>query len=1046
MKRFTNLFFSMQTMGIAILIFAFSIGVATFIENDFGTTAAKALIYNAVWFDILLILLAANLIGNIIRFKMYRLKKIAIFTFHLAFLIILIGAAITRFVSFEGTMHIRQGETSNTMLSNNTYVTAIVNTDGKTIASEKKVLLSVLSPNDYHDNIKVGDSKISITTKEFVPNAAESITASDNGVPYAVLVAASGNTRRQSYYLKQGMEQRIGAYILSWKKDARAAFVINYVNDTLLFKSADSVSRMSIGTAGYEMLAPDQWHPFLKKYFYQIGSLNLVLTDFYPSGKITYKPYDPKKTTLMNALVLNVDVNGKQKEVVLRGGKGYKGISKTVYISGTKIILAYGSKNIELPFSIRLNKFQLERYPGSNSPSSYASEVTLIDREKNLVKPFRIYMNHVLNHRGYRFFQSSYDPDEKGTILSVNHDSWGTGVSYLGYFLMTLGMFLAIFSKNTRFTALGKIVNNNNKKLKNISAVLLLSLFFISNMALAQHNHHLSVSELKPVDKQEAKAFGELVVLRKDGRIKPVNTLSSEILRKIAKKATFEGLTSDQVLLGMASDPVSWQMVPMIKIRFGIARNTELQHILGVTGDYASYLDFIDMKTGKYKLGKYVQEAYSKKPIHQGLFDKDIMKVDEKLNICYMVYTGNMLRILPNPTDANKPWFSASSSITGLPSKDSAMVAQILPAYFNSIKQGDFKQAAELRKGIELFQQKFGGDILPSKTKIKVEILYNKWMIFDNLSKVYGLLGAIMLILIFIDIFKNSKRLSKVINLFTFLIALGFLAQTVGLAMRWYISGHAPWSDGYESMVYIGWITLLAGLLFSRKSPLTVAATTVLTSVILMVAHLTWMEPEITNLVPVLKSYWLTIHVSVITASYGFLALSMLLGFLNLILMLFKNEKNLEYMNLRINELTAINERAMIIGLYMLTIGTFLGGIWANESWGRYWGWDPKETWALVSVLVYSFIVHMRFIPGLKSKFAFNLGSLVGYFSILMTFFGVNFYLSGLHSYAKGDPVPIPNFVYYTLVVIFSIAVVAYFKEDKLNNLNKPLKKAGING
>ena len=225
---------------------------------------------------------------------------------------------------------------------------------------------------------------------------------------------------------------------------------------------------------------------------------------------------------------------------------------------------------------------------------------------------------------------------------------------------------------------------------------------------------------------------------------------------------------------------------------------------------------------------------------------------------------------------------------------------------------------------------------------------------------------------------------------------------------------------------------MLAGLLFSRKSPMTVAATTVLTSVILMVAHLTWMEPEITNLVPVLKSYWLTIHVSVITASYGFLALSMLLGFLNLVLMLFKNKKNTDYMNIRIGELTAINERAMTVGLYMLTIGTFLGGVWANESWGRYWGWDPKETWALVSVLVYSFITHMRFIPGLKSRFAFNLASLIGYFSILMTYFGVNFYLSGLHSYAKGDPVPIPNFVYYTLVVIFAVAVTAYFREDKL--------------
>ncbi len=1031
MKKFYNLLFSMQSMGILILIFAFSIGAATFIENDFGTIAAKAVVYNAVWFDILLFLLAVNLVGNIFRYKMYRLKKWPVFTFHLAFLIILTGAAITRFISFEGSMHIRQGESSNQMLSDKTYVIANVTDGNKTVTSEKKVLLSVLSPNDYSDKITIGDTKVLINTKEYIPNATESVTTAKNGVPYAILAASAG-MGRQSYYMTSGMEQRIGGYLLTWNKNDKGAFIIHYQNDSLLFKSVDSVSRMSMGTAGYTMLAPNQWHLFEKKYLYQIGALNLVLTDFYPSGKITYIPYDPKKATLMDALVLTVDVNGTQKEVVLRGGKGYKGTHETVEIGGVKVNLSYGSKKIALPFSIKLNEFQLERYPGSNSPSSYASEVTLIDKEQNLVKPFRIYMNHVLNHRGFRFFQSSYDPDEKGTILSVNHDEWGTKVSYLGYLLMSIGMFFAIFSNHTRFAGLGKIINKNAKKIKAGAVILLLPLLLTSQLAVAQHGKHLSVNELKPVDKQEAKAFGELVVLSQDGRIKPVNTLSSEILRKITKKANFEGLTPDQVLLGMVSDPISWQQVPMIKIRFGIARNTELQHILGVDGDYASYLDFIDMKTGKYKLGSYVQEAYNKKPIHRGLFDKDIMKVDEKLNICYMIYTGDMLRLLPNPADAYKPWFSTASSITGLPAKDSVMVAQILPTYFNTIKQGDYKQAAELRKGIELYQQKFGGDILPSKSKIHVEILYNKWMIFDNLSKVYGLLGVIMLILIFINIFKNSKKLSKIVNVFTFLIALGFIAQTVGLAMRWYISGHAPWSDGYESMVYIGWITMLAGLLFSRKSAMTVAATTVLTSVILMVAHLTWMEPEITNLVPVLKSYWLTIHVSVITASYGFLALSMLLGFLNLVLMLFKNEKNAGYLNIRINELTAINERSMIVGLYMLTIGTFLGGVWANESWGRYWGWDPKEAWALVSVLVYAFITHMRFIPGLKSKFAFNLGSLIGYFSILMTYFGVNFYLSGLHSYAKGDPVPIPNFVYYTLVVIFAIAVTAYFKEDKL--------------
>ncbi|MDP3445557.1 MAG: cytochrome c biogenesis protein CcsA, partial [Ignavibacteria bacterium] len=286
----------------------------------------------------------------------------------------------------------------------------------------------------------------------------------------------------------------------------------------------------------------------------------------------------------------------------------------------------------------------------------------------------------------------------------------------------------------------------------------------------------------------------------------------------------------------------------------------------------------------------------------------------------------------------------------------------------------------------------------------------------------------------FMNLFNERNWINKVLKYFFALIVLFFVFQTLGLGLRWYIAGRAPWSNGYESMIYIGWVTVLAGLIFSRKSQMTIAATSILASIILMVAHLTWMDPEITNLVPVLKSYWLTIHVSVITASYGFLALGALLGFINLILMILKSKSNFSKLQMRIKELNLINERTVIIGLYLLTIGTFLGGVWANESWGRYWGWDPKETWALVTVLVYTFIAHMGYTPGLKSDYSFSLATLVAYSSVIMTYFGVNYYLSGMHSYAAGDPVPVPSFVYYTVGVVFVVAVVAYINERKFVN------------
>jgi cytochrome c-type biogenesis protein CcsB len=280
-------------------------------------------------------------------------------------------------------------------------------------------------------------------------------------------------------------------------------------------------------------------------------------------------------------------------------------------------------------------------------------------------------------------------------------------------------------------------------------------------------------------------------------------------------------------------------------------------------------------------------------------------------------------------------------------------------------------------------------------------------------------------------IFKPTAQYTKYINAGTALVFVAFLFYTAGLILRWYIAGHAPWSNGYETMIYVGWATILSGFIFARRSPISLAVTTILTSIILFVAGMSWMNPEITNLVPVLKSYWLVVHVAIITASYGFLAMAALLGVLNLILTILRNKENEKNIRFTILEVSYIIEMAMMIGLLMLTIGAFIGGVWANESWGRYWGWDPKETWALVTVLVYTIILHLRKIPGLKSILALSSLSLLGLGSVLMTFFGVNYYLSGMHSYGAGDPPPIPIALYISIVVIIALIFGAYYAEGK---------------
>jgi cytochrome c-type biogenesis protein CcsB len=288
-----------------------------------------------------------------------------------------------------------------------------------------------------------------------------------------------------------------------------------------------------------------------------------------------------------------------------------------------------------------------------------------------------------------------------------------------------------------------------------------------------------------------------------------------------------------------------------------------------------------------------------------------------------------------------------------------------------------------------------------------------------------------MLIGLIIMVIKGRKGTSLFVKVLGWLLFAGFLCHTIGLALRWYIAGHSPMSNGYESLIFISWVTLLAGFIFSRKSTFSLSATAVLAGLTLMVAHLSFMDPEITNLVPVLKSYWLTLHVSVITGSYGFLGLGAILGIITMILLMLSNPQNRERISNTIDELTVINFKTLTLGLYFLTIGTFLGAVWANESWGRYWGWDPKETWSLITIIVYAFVTHSRMIPGMKSIYTFNLLSLVGFSSVLMTYFGVNYYLSGMHSYASGDPVPVPSFVYIAVVVLAGLCVAAYIKYRK---------------
>ena len=1017
--KISNFLFSTRAAGFYLAVFALAIGIGTFIENDFGTSSAQALVYKAKWFEILLILFSGTIVANIIRYKMIRNKKWAALIFHLAIIIILLGAAITRYFGYEGMMNIREGSSSNSFLSAESYLKFKVMYDGKTYSFDEPVFFSGLGKNSFNEDYQIGSHKLNIRLNEFIPNPGKYIESSPEGKPVVKIVVV-GEIGREDHYITQGEKEKISGVDFNFTDEKEAGAINLTVNDEVLMFSADSPMVQTImATKQTDTIYPGEYKPLLLRSMYNFGEIGFVPGDFNPKGKVTIASSDLKlKNESTMGLNLSIKNNDEVKEIFVAGNKGIEGQFTYLNFDDLQMMVSYGSKRIELPFSLQLRDFQMERYPGTENPSSYASEVTVIDPSKSVNLDFRIYMNHILNYGGYRFFQSSFDRDELGTYLSVNHDFWGTLVSYIGYFLLTLGMIMTFFARNSRFSLLLKKMNRNQSgKMKTI--LLIAAIFTLTSG---------SISAEEPVSnftKSHAAALGEMIVQDHNGRFKPFNTLSNEVLRKISKKEKLYGMTSDQILWSMMKDPMEWQNVPLINI----GKMPEIQKIVGTTEKLVSFKQFFTPE-GDYKLMEQLRQSQSVIPKDQNMLDKAILKLDEKVNIASMMLSQQFLRVFPVPDHPGDAWVSPA---------DIRSMKTIDPELMEMYKSFNDFMASEKTDGtdqnsfilyIGAEQQKFSGQIIPTSSKIKAELLLNRMDVFGNLMKIYGLLSLVVLGFFFYSVFR-SKPPDKLTKWTWVVIFAFFLFHTLGLALRWYISGRAPWSNGYESMIYISWTAMLAGLILSRKSLGGLTATLVLTATILSVASMSWLDPEITPLVPVLKSYWLTIHVALIAGSYGFLLLGAVISFLNLILMIFTTSINKDKMLQNIKELTVISEIILLVGLIMLSVGTYLGGVWANESWGRYWGWDAKETWALVTILVYAFILHMRMIPGLQSIFTYNFATLFGFASVIMTYFGVNYYLSGLHSYAAGDPVPIPSGVYYTVVILSAISGIAYYQYKK---------------
>jgi hypothetical protein len=455
--RILGFLFSTSMAGLYMIVFAAAIGIATFIENDYGTSAAQKLIFRARWFEVLLILFGLCLAYNVVKFRMFQQKKWATLIFHLAIIIIIAGAGITRYTGYEGMMGIREGSASDSFLSAETYIiTEVIGTEKKYKIAEP-VSFASLGSNTFKESYIVGSDRIDLELVRFIPNPKEVAEYSEvSGVP-TVKIVIGGAQGREEFFVSQGERAQIYGLLYNFTgEQTPGAFNLRVGADGQPeCQVFEPYTAMVMATQQKQDITPAQWQPLLLRSLYNNGQQSFVFGEYLE--KATKKVISEKikldnKSTA--ALELAVSLNGTPQRIMISGSPGVEGRPRVLQANNKSVAISYGARRRTLPFKIQLRDFIMERYPGTENASSFASEVTLIDTEKGENKPYRIFMNNILDHRGYRFFQSSYDPDELGTYLSVNHDFWGTWVSYLGYALFTVGLVWTFFDPKSHFSKL----------------------------------------------------------------------------------------------------------------------------------------------------------------------------------------------------------------------------------------------------------------------------------------------------------------------------------------------------------------------------------------------------------------------------------------------------------------------------------------------------------------------------------------------------------------------------------------------------------------
>lgn len=643
-----------------------------------------------------------------------------------------------------------------------------------------------------------------------------------------------------------------------------------------------------------------------------------------------------------------------------------------------------GMKEEKLPFSLCLQKFEAKMHDGTNAVADYSSKFTVIDGDDK--SEGEVSMNNIYSHRSYRLYQSSYDEDGKGSVLAINADPYGIPVTYTGYALLFISLVWMLFDPKGGYR---KLLKSPLLKKGALITALILSMGNIQTLHAESATGNLQNAVLP---KETAEKFGELHILYND-RICPVQTFALDFCKKIYGARSYQGLTAEQVLSGWVFYGNTWANEPFIKIKSG-----EMKTAMNLP-DYASLNTFFNREMGGYTIGQYVQEYYNGQ---QDKFHQQAADIDGKIQIIMELREGISLKVLPYTFTKNvkatkdhpfikagtTTWFSPVDKLPQAVEHQHALYIRNVFSLLNGdVKAGNTSRVNEFFVKMKKYQEVSSGNSLPTATQYKAERINNAFPFATILFMANLTLGFIAL---FYTIYRMTKKKEiKVLNIaLPVLLGVSFLALTFGLALRWIISGNIPMSNGYESMLTVAWFVMLISILMQLRIRIVMVFGFLISGFFLLVSHINQMDPAIGQMMPVLNSPLLSIHVSIIMMSYALLSLTFICGIMGIC------------MRSHGEELQALSRVFLYPALTCMGFGIFIGAIWANVSWGNYWSWDSKETWALITFMIYAVVVHTQSLPVFRKPLVYHIYITLAFLSIAMTYFGVNYFLTGMHSYA----------------------------------------------